>query len=118
MSNSEEQTNIPRYDGIVKWFSNKLGYGFIKVVDNSERKNDDIFVHQTKVTPVTCEYRTLRKGEYVSFEILPDEKNKWQANNVTGINGGPLLCDTLYRPNRREGSDNEYSEEPPPHEMV
>lgn len=95
MSNEQGQTE--RYNGMVKWFSNKLGYGFIKIVDDSSRRNEDIFVHQTRVTPNVSEYRTLRKGEYVSLEILPDEKRAWQANNVTGINGGPLMCDTYHR---------------------
>ena len=106
MSNGQGQTE--RYNGMVKWFSNKLGYGFIKIVDNSTRRNDDIFVHQTRVTPNVSEYRTLRKGEYVSLEILPDEKREWQANNVTGINGGPLMCDTYHRV---KGSRNDESEQ-------
>ena len=39
---------------------------------------------------------TLEKVNMFS-EIMPDEKKTWQANNVTGVCGGPLLCDT-YRP--------------------
>lgn len=96
------------YQGMVKWFNNRLGYGFIKVVDNSDRHDSDIFVHQSKITPSVSEYRTLRKGEYVSFQVCPDDKNTWQANNVTGINGGPLLCDSNYRPrNRADQSESD-----------
>ena len=36
MSNEQGQTE--RYNGMVKWFSNKLGYGFIKIVDNSSEE--------------------------------------------------------------------------------
>ena len=95
------------YNGMVKWFSNKLGYGFIRVVDNSDRHNDDIFVHQSRVVPNVSEYRTLKKGEYVSFEILPDTKREWQANHVTGLYGGPLMCDTYHRPRRTGGEQSE-----------
>ena len=33
-----------------------------------------IFLFIKLITPNVSEYRTLRKGEYVSLEILPDEK--------------------------------------------
>ena len=109
MSNTSGQSGNTTYTGIVKWFSNKLGYGFIRVVSEGDRHNDDIFVHQSRVTPNVSEYRTLRKGEYVQLEIMPDEKKTWQANNVTGVCGGPLLCDTYHRPrgNRNQQSTDE-----------
>jgi cold shock CspA family protein len=76
--------------GQVKWFDNKLGYGFITVV-SEEHKGDDIFVHQTNVHPLQSEYRTLLKGEYVSLNISDDSKR--QAVDVTGVLGGSLRCD-------------------------
>ena len=36
--------------GQVKWFDNKLGYGFVTVLTN-DHKGTDIFVHQTNVHP-------------------------------------------------------------------
>ena len=39
------------------------------------------------------EYRTLTKGEYVSLNVSDDDKV--QALNVTGINGGTLMCDNI-----------------------
>lgn len=113
MSNTSGQSTNTTYLGMVKWFSNKLGYGFIKVVSEGDRHNDDIFVHQSRVTPNVSEYRTLRKGEYVQLEIMPDEKKTWQANNVTGVLGGPLLCDTYYRPrgSRNQNDDSTNNSE-------
>lgn len=76
--------------GQVKWFDNKLGYGFVTVI-SEEHRGDDIFVHQTNVHPLQSEYRTLLKGEYVSLNISDDSKR--QALDVTGVLGGSLRCD-------------------------
>lgn len=83
--------------GQVKWFDNKLGYGFITVLNN-EHSGKDVFVHQTNVHPSESEYRTLSKGEYVSLNVSTDEKV--QALDVTGVLGGTLRCDEP-RPARR-----------------
>ena len=85
--------------GQVKWFDNKLGYGFITVLNN-DHSGKDVFVHQTNVHPSESEYRTLSKGEYVSLNVSTDEKV--QALNVTGVLGGTLRCDEP-RPVRRGG---------------
>ena len=97
MSNSHEETSIT---GRVKWFNNRAGYGFITVNSPGEHNGRDVFVHQTNITPLTSEYRTLRKGEYVSLNLSNDEQ--CQALDVSGINGGPLSCDAP-RPPRRHG---------------
>lgn len=76
--------------GQVKWFDNKLGYGFVSVLTNTH-KGTDIFVHQTNIHPLETEYRTLMKGEYISLNISEDDKI--QALNVTGVLGGSLRCD-------------------------
>lgn len=75
--------------GRVKWFNSRDGYGFITSLDS----NEDIFVHQSNVCPKINRYRSLTNGEYVSFDITKDDNEVSQAVNVTGVNGGPLLCD-------------------------
>ena len=86
--------------GQVKWFDNKLGYGFISVLTN-DHKGTDIFVHQTNVSPLETEFRTLMKGEYVSLNVSDDDKV--QAINVTGVLGGSLRCDEPRPTSRRNG---------------
>ena len=88
--------------GIIKWFNNSRGYGFLRIV-SQDRNGDDIFVHQTNVVPHVSGYRTLREGEYVSFELSDEERP--QAVNITGVFGGPLMCDAPAppRPARRTG---------------
>jgi cold shock CspA family protein len=87
----ESQQIVRDYQGQVKWFDNRLGYGFITINSIGENSGKDIFVHQTNITPTSSEYRTLSKGEYVSLNLSNDEK--CQGLDVSGINGGPLRCD-------------------------
>jgi CspA family cold shock protein len=56
--------------GIVKWFNNTKGFGFI-TIDGSEK---DIFVHYTGITGTG--YRTLNEGERVSFVIAQGQKGQ------------------------------------------
>ena len=49
--------------GIVKWFSNEKGYGFISVADTDE----DVFVHFTGI--LSEGFKTLKEGQKVEFEI-------------------------------------------------
>ena len=80
------------HTGQVKWFNNRLGYGFIKVISEGANNNEDIFVHQSNISPNVSEWRSLRQGEYVSFQISDDD-GTIQAVHVMGVNGGPLLVD-------------------------
>ena len=79
--------------GNCKWFNKKLGYGFITVY-TGERRGVNIFVHHTGIKPLNSNFRTLRKGEYVHFNIV-DGLNGLQATDVTGVLGGPLMCDNI-----------------------
>ena len=77
------------YTGSIKWFNHKRGYGFLKDCDSAE----DIFVHFSAINVPDGVYKTLIDGEYVQYELSPDTKDgKPMALNVTGVKGGPLLC--------------------------
>ena len=89
--------------GQVKAFNAKKGYGFITVHGED---NMDVFVHQTNISPLRSTYRTLTRGEYVSFDISDDEKK--QALNVRGVGGGTLRCDAVST--RRPHGDVESTE--------
>lgn len=78
--------------GQCKWFNDKLGYGFITVQDGVD-KGKDIFVHHSGIKPLNSNYKTLKKGEYVNFDII-DGDNGPQGVNITGVLGGSLMCDT------------------------
>ena len=59
--------------GIVKWFSNEKGYGFIE-----RDEGDDVFVHHSAI--VMDGYRTLREGQRVEFEVGQGDKGLQAAN--------------------------------------
>jgi cold shock CspA family protein len=79
--------------GQCKWFNDKLGFGFVTVQDGPE-KGKDIFVHHSGIKPLNSNYKTLKKGEYINFNIVSGE-NGPQGVNITGILGGTLMCDVL-----------------------
>jgi CspA family cold shock protein len=54
--------------GIVKWFSNAKGYGFI----SPEQGGDDIFAHFSAIDMEG--YRTLKKGQRVEFDCTAGPK--------------------------------------------
>ena len=92
-----------RQVGIVKWFSNKLGYGFITYTDENNVSHD-VFVHHTSIKPRRTSYRTLTMGEYVEFSLAElKNNNQKQAVDITGPANGPLLSDSVneFRTNYR-----------------
>jgi len=63
--------------GIVKWFSEKKGYGFIE-----QEGGPDVFVHHSGIN--MSGFKTLREGERVAFEIEEGQKGP-AAVNVTVV---------------------------------
>jgi cold shock CspA family protein len=88
-----DEIKVGEYVGQCKWFNDRYGYGFI-TIQTGEEKGKDIFVHHTGVKPLNSNYKTLKKGEYVNFNIVNGE-NGLQAVDVTGIGGGSLMCDVM-----------------------
>ena len=54
--------------GVVKWFSNSKGYGFIA----PEEGGDDIFAHFSAIEMEG--YKTLKKGQPVEFKCTEGPK--------------------------------------------
>jgi CspA family cold shock protein len=66
--------------GIVKWFNDAKGYGFI-TPDGEEK---DIFVHHSAIAGEG--YKSLAEGAKVEFEAAEGEKGP-EARNVVEISG-------------------------------
>ena len=107
MSTSQNDANATpagdessRQLGIVKWFNNKAGFGFVTTLEDSGK---DIFVHHTGVSVDREQYKYLVQGEYVEFNLSKSDnsEHEWQAVNVKGVHSGPLMCETRYL-NRQE----------------
>lgn len=60
--------------GIVKWFNNAKGYGFV-TQDNSE---EDVFVHFSAIE--MDGYKTLKEGQAVEFDIEQGPKGLHAQN--------------------------------------
>ena len=62
-------------NGIVKWFNNEKGFGFISV-----EGGDDVFAHFSAIN--VDGFKTLEEGQKVSFDIVEGDKGP-QAANIT-----------------------------------
>ena len=54
--------------GIIKWFNNEKGYGFI----NSSNNQEDMFVHYTSIK--IDGFKTLSEGQIVEFKLIKTDK--------------------------------------------
>tara|TARA_B100001778_G_C18254744_1_gene479443 strand:+ start:265 stop:627 length:363 start_codon:yes stop_codon:yes gene_type:complete len=95
---NEKHLSGVRFTGRVKWFNNKSGYGFITVLTGN-MKDKDIFCHHSSLSVKNEQYKYLVQGEYVEFyiKVMEDSSHENQASNVTGIEGGDLMCETRFK---------------------
>jgi len=63
--------------GIVKWFNDRKGYGFI-----SQEDGNDVFVHFSSIEATG--YKTLSEGDNVDFEIEESDRGP-EAKNVNKV---------------------------------
>jgi len=63
-----------RTEGIVKWFSSKLGYGFI-----DHEKYGDVFANYRFIEMEG--YKTLKKGQKVSYKLALTDRGP-QAHEI------------------------------------
>lgn len=63
--------------GIVKWFNNGKGYGFIE-----REGGDDVFVHYSEVSGDG--FKSLDEGQKVEFTVTEGDKGL-QATSVTEV---------------------------------
>ena len=58
-----------RETGVVKWFNDKKGYGFI-----SRDSGEDVFVHHSSI--VAEGFRSLSEGDRVEFTVTQEQKGQ------------------------------------------
>ena len=63
--------------GVVKWFNDKKGYGFI-----SDEEGNDVFVHYQEIQGDG--FKTLQENDNVEFEVGEGEKGP-KAMNVRKV---------------------------------
>ncbi|MDQ1334382.1 MAG: cold shock protein [Thermodesulfobacteriota bacterium] len=64
-------------EGVVKWFSERKGFGFIE-----QENGQDLFVHHSAIN--MSGFKTLNEGDRVSFEIEESDRGP-KAKNVTKL---------------------------------
>jgi CspA family cold shock protein len=64
--------------GIVKWFNNAKGYGFI----TPDGESKDVFVHHSQIAGEG--YKSLNEGQKVEFEVREGQKGP-EATNVIPV---------------------------------
>ena len=80
--------------GIVKWFNNTKGYGFI-----APEEGEDLFVHYSSIQIEG--YRTLKGGQRVAFEVQKGDKG---AHAISAVGGRwyPIRSLGCYREDVRQ----------------
>ncbi len=63
--------------GIIKWFSDKKGYGFIE-----QEEGQDIFVHYSSIN--SPGFKSLSEGDRVSFDVEESDRGP-VAKNVNKL---------------------------------
>ena len=64
--------------GVIKWFDNKKGFGFIA----QEGGGQDVFVHFSSIQGDG--FKTLEEGDKVEYEVAQSDKGL-KASNVTKL---------------------------------
>lgn len=67
-----------RTNGIVKWFSDQKGFGFISLEDGQT----EVFVHHSSIQAEG--FKTLAEGERVELDVVQGQKGP-AAENVVKI---------------------------------
>jgi CspA family cold shock protein len=65
---------MAQYSGIVRWFNNAKGYGFL-----GRDEGNDVFVHYSSVQ--MDGYKSLKEGDKVEYDVIQGDKGP-QADNV------------------------------------
>ena len=68
---------MAQYRGVVKWFNNAKGYGFL-----GREGGPDVFVHYSSIQ--IDGYKSLKEGDEVEFDIIQGSKGP-QADQVVRV---------------------------------
>ena len=100
METDSSFTSRSVWTGRCKWFNRQAGWGFLTLTRSAGlHEGKEVFVHYKNLKTDRARFKYLQTGEYVEFGIEATDQRKASqssetcAVNVTGIEGGPLMCD-------------------------
>ena len=70
-----------KYVGEVVWFNSKSGYGFLSWKDDGVPQKD-MFIHYSDIVSEKGAFKTLKKGQQISFSIGENRRGQPKAVNV------------------------------------
>ncbi len=109
------RTKSNRRLGRIKWFSSRLGYGFVTTTDNNI--SYEYFLHWKNISYNNNNiYILLFKNELVEFE-LKNFGYGLQAVNVTGPRKSPILICTLGKSSKYLNNINKYAKNYKVHQL-
>ena len=110
------ESEVQRLTGMVKWFNNKSGFGFITVCGEGDFGGKDIFAHYSSIRVTNSQYKYLVQGEYVTFETKESDNSEhpFQAANVRGLYGNELMCETRWQTRQKSYAENGGDDEGKP----
>jgi cold shock protein len=65
---------MAKYMGIVKWYDNERGYGFV-----SANEGNDVFIHHSQIKEKGKD-KEIHEGEPVSFDMIQEKKGPTAIN--------------------------------------
>ena len=83
--------------GVVKWFNNHKGFGFIE----SNEFDSDIFAHFSEVDMIG--FKTLQQGATVVYEPMQGPRG-WMAKNIKVVAMPATAPETEHTPIETKGS--------------
>jgi len=66
---------MAQYEGVVRWFNNAKGYGFL-----GREGGEDVFCHYTAIQKDG--YKGLKEGDKISYDVIQGDKGP-QADKVS-----------------------------------
>ena len=109
MSDTENTVDTSTtYLGRVKWFNNRAGFGFATVMEGEKRVKIfsliilgfQLIVNNTSIL--------FKENTLHFFEESDNDKHPYQAGDIKGVAGGPLMCETK---NEQRQQQSEYESE-------
>ena len=80
------QDKADRYQGVVKWFSEKRGYGFIQIED------EEVFIHRS--TLLTFGIQKIQNEDIVTVSLISSERGKI-VDKLYGVERPPIPTELM-----------------------